>query len=554
MKNYPSIRRSLQMLALSLALLITLLAVFSAKPSLPVPAPTFSAESGFYENAFFLELAVPEGCDVYYTLDSSIPGIHSLRYTDPIFIDNASLHENTYSMLPGMSAQPWGQAPDFLIDKCTVVRAIAVPRLGTSGENSQVITKSFFVGISPNQYDGFPVISLVSDPDNLFDHKNGIYVAGDLLNKYLFLTSDPWQESWQYWPANYWQTGQDSEREAYFTVFDLDGTILESKEIGIRIQGGWSRSQVPRSLNLYAREEYDGDPYFTADYFGNSYRPQSINLSVGGNQYVSRLNDFFVSRQVQGLPYSVMHYTPCVMFLDGEYWGFYWLTEKYDAFYIQNTYGLDTDDVIMIKALEVAEGNASDISFYDQLISFLSTHDMADPEYYAQACDMVDIDSCIDYFATLIYLARGLDWPNYNEALWRTREVTDAPYADGKWRWMLYDVNTYNCMTDEFTHHNTLEMVIEESPIFGSLWNNPSFRDAFQNRIMEIADRYFAAEEMIPLLDSYQAQMYAPLSRTWARFFGKDNTLASTFDWEIFSAKSFFEGRRAVVASWFDTP
>ena len=38
-----------------------------------VPAPEFSVEAGFYEEAFELVLTAPEGTEIYYTLDGSEP-------------------------------------------------------------------------------------------------------------------------------------------------------------------------------------------------------------------------------------------------------------------------------------------------------------------------------------------------------------------------------------------------------------------------------------------------------------------------------------------------
>lgn len=551
MKNFTFIKHCLGMFVLSISLIITLLFTATASPKEETDVPVFSQKSGFYEDAFYLEIKAPDHCEVYYTLDSSDPTRQSLRYTEPIYIQNASLNDNVYSMIPGMSAQPFAVEPDFLIDKCTVVRAVAIPKDGLFRDASEVVTESYFVGFDPDHFDNLPVISIVTDPDNLFSSKSGIYVGGDMLKKYLQISQDPEAEYWQYWPANYWIKGPEGEREANITFFDSTGTPVEQKDIGIRIQGGWSRSQVPRSLNLYSREKYDGQAYFSNDYFGTSHQLQTMTLSNGGNQYVTRINDYLVSERVRGLPFSVMSFEPCVMFLDGEYWGFYWLTEKYDAVYIQNAYHLDTSDIIMIKAQEVAEGYSSDLLLYQQLLDFFASHDMSEHENYVKACELIDIDSCIDYFATLIYLSRSLDWPNANEALWRTREITDEPFADGKWRWMLFDCNTHACMSANLIEHNTLQMVIEESVIFDSLWSNESFRASFQQRIFEIADEYFDPADISGFIDDYNATMTPVLSKTWDRFFGKDNDLASDFEAALENIYTFFLYRREVVASWF---
>ena len=102
----------------------------------------FSVESGFYENEFDLTISGPEGWDIYYTTDSSTPTPNSLKYDGAIHIGDASQNENVYSMIDDISLgykkqevtdiigetpnTVWYQIPDYKVDKCTVIRAIAV--------------------------------------------------------------------------------------------------------------------------------------------------------------------------------------------------------------------------------------------------------------------------------------------------------------------------------------------------------------------------------------------------------------------------------------------
>lgn len=48
--------------------------------------PAFSAESGFYDEKFMLNLTAPEGYRIYYTTDGSLPSDKSNEYTSPIEI------------------------------------------------------------------------------------------------------------------------------------------------------------------------------------------------------------------------------------------------------------------------------------------------------------------------------------------------------------------------------------------------------------------------------------------------------------------------------------
>lgn len=549
MNNYFSCVRKLQMLTVILILTGIFLLICFAQPYPKAEEPKFSVESGFYQEPFYLEIAAPDGCTVYYTLDGSLPDKNSCRYTEPILIENATGNPNTNSMRTDLSPVN-SRNPDFLIDKCSVIRAVAVADSGSKLENSTVVTKSYFVGFPKEYADNCSVVSLVTDPDNFFDYDSGIYVTGRYLDRFVAAGLSE-EEAIYYWDANYWQKGREWERDASVTFFDPEGNLILSKEIGTRIQGGASRAYIPRSLNLYAREEYDGEGTFAYDFFGTGFHPAAMTLSVSGNQLITRLDDYFMAQCV-GMPeYSTMHYRPCILFLNGEYWGFYWLTEKYDAAYIQHRYQLQDADVIMIKNSEVAVGYDRDLGVFTRMYSFVSSADMSVEENYAEACRLIDMDSYIDYYATMIYIARSLDWPGYNEAIWRSREITDVPYMDGKWRWMMFDCNS-DSMTSNLIEHDTLSYVIEWSPIFASLWDNPNFRSDFEKRILELADTCFAEEKVISLIEEYRRMMEPPLTKNWARFHGAENDMAEQYHAILNDVEAFFKARRPVVERWFD--
>ena len=142
-----------------------------------VKQPEFSQESGFFDSAFDLTITAPEGVTVYYTTDGSDPTTESTKYTGAIRIEDMTNTENRLSMRTDISTNN-AAAPKELIDKAAVVRAIAVD---SEGRISPVATKTYFVGTTAaSYYKDMKVVSLVTDPDNLFDNEKGIYVLGDV--------------------------------------------------------------------------------------------------------------------------------------------------------------------------------------------------------------------------------------------------------------------------------------------------------------------------------------------------------------------------------------
>lgn len=563
MNNFFRNTKRLRCLVLIFFLLASLSFAFWGFDS-GVSPPALSHESGFYADSFLLELTADDNTTIYYTLDGSVPDQNSLQYVGPIEIRNASSNPNLHSARTDVSTgfrsdliarydtidpDPQYRVPDFPVDKCTVIRAIAISPLGIK---STVSNASFFVGISPETYDGCNILSVITDPDNLFDYENGIYVTGAIFDDYIQGTTR--NRNWRLWHANYTQRGSQWEREAVFHLFDWDGTLVIGKDGGIRTHGGVSRGTLPRSLNLYAKKKYDGTSTFGVNLFGGTYDPQTATLSSGGNQIITQFNDYMMTQRVRQLNMATMLFEPYVLFLDGEYWGFYWLTEKYDENYFSHYYGADSGNIVMIKDGSLEIGRSGDLSLYHKMLSFLQENDLSQAAAYQEACTMIDVESCIDYYATMIYIARSEDWPGHNTALWRTRNVTGSTYSDGKWRWILYDCNSTS-MTETMglTQHDTLSYVLSMDPMFASLWENSDFRNQFQSRILEIADSCFDTEAMDAFIDHYQNTMVSALSKSWRRFYGSENPKLTEFLTEMEGYRYFFQNRRSVVESWFST-
>lgn len=110
----------------------------------------------------------------------------------------------------------------------------------------------------------------------------------------------------------------------------------------------------------------------------------------------------------------------------------------------------------------------------------LGNLDMTKAANYQKFQDMVDIDSYVDYCAAEIYINNN-DWwsgcndetPHNNIQFWKVADtsIEDAsnPYADGKWRYMLYDTewsmgiynsNEASARYDSIKNHATVQTII----------------------------------------------------------------------------------------------
>ena len=558
---------------------------------------TFSRPSGFYKDPFTLTISAPTD-EIYYTLDGTEPvrgAENTYIYKSGIEISDVTARENVHSMRTDVThsfnsellaeyakdyASKGYKVPDYPVDKCTILRAACY----NGSTRSKVETASFFVG-----YEGRPgygktkVVSIVTDPDNLFDYEKGIYVTGKVFDD--FAASDPFHNSdiwyrhvWWWWDSNYTQSGREWERQANIQFFDENGNLMLQKEAGIRIQGGGSRGFLPKSLNLYARKDYDGSSSFDYDFFGTGFFAKRLTLTTGGDDYNTKIKDRLVSELAAGQDFATMHYVPCLLFLDGEFWGVYHLTEKYDEKYFSYYYDVPEEDVVDIKGKDDVEvGVETDLNLVKEAEDFITQNDMSDPDNYARACELIDMDSFIDYYAVLIYCARCGDWPNGNYALWRTRRApeevyarmkaegglediqaasentsSDSPCMDGRWRWVLFDVNSA-AISSSLIENDTLNYVLNKdpSPLFVSLSKNADFRKTFRERILEYGRTIFSPESVNAKLDQYTEEMTDAMDLNYRRFFGDDSglDLRQIVDTEI---RAFFEGRYSVVEKMLD--
>ena len=223
--------------------------------------PVFSAESGFYEEGFFLTMEAEEGMEIYYTLDGSEPSTDSFLYEEPVRIEDADSRENIYAARTDLSPTN-SYTPDFPVDKGTVVRAIAYdPEKETV---SDIKTASYFVEFSEKEdYDNMAVLSLVTDPDNLFDAETGIYGNGAAFERYQELgglqdgqlldsfTDADGELHHRYMASNAFNKGKEWEREATIAFFDEAHAWQFTQDVGDPDFGtvhAGSRAEIHESL------------------------------------------------------------------------------------------------------------------------------------------------------------------------------------------------------------------------------------------------------------------------------------------------------------------
>ncbi len=538
----------------------------------------FSQPSGVYKDAFSLELSSESG-DIYYTTDGSDPSTSDTRikYEGAIDIKDRKGDPNVVSAVePELISGNFVKydrknktftstvsAPtDDKVDKCSVINAVAEL---SEGEYSEICTATYFIGTPEEHIQGIKesceamgtdlaVISISMDYDDLFSSNKGIYVKGDLfdeaLAEHLENGEDTNEDTARRLEANYNQRGKEWERNCRvdFLEYNADGAKTAfSQNCGIRIQGNYSRSDWQKGFRLYARSDY-GKKNFKYPVFGEELKNDSgetmekfktLELRAGGNcAFTAKFNDIYWQNMSASLDCETKASRPCVVYLNGEYWGLYVLEEDYSDDYFEEHHGVNKDDVVVYKGdaetyrlgykLDegtLPEGENKESYFFDELNAFFKSHkNLEAQEDYDEFVKLVDPDSVRDYFLAEVWINNKWDWPGKNWSMWKTANVDESnEYADGRWRFMFYDMEfggvsgsgdakTNTVKEDNYKPQGLLDFSTNNPAVlcFAYLMTNESFRADYCEKLEALGSGIYEKENANAVLDGFTAQ-YSPL-------------------------------------------
>ena len=520
-------------------------------------SPVFSLEDGFYDIGTHLKISAKPWQKIYYTVDGSVPDENSTVYKSPLILSDASDRDNYYAQ---QKMYPTYVAPDFKVDKANVVRAVAVDIL--TGRKSRVVTHTYFCGFDDKElYKDVPVISLVFDPDDLFNYENGIFALGKMYDLYKemggFLdipeeevpshfTAEDGREIYRSDFTNAYFMGRNSEVESRMSVFDKEHKHVFSQNTGVRVAGESSRYNFQKSLNLYARDIYEGRGVFYKGFFDETEK--KVRLRRSDNRI------WFQEPMLHSILGELgLLYQDCQMealFINGEYWGAYNLREQYDDYYFKNHLGLDDGEFWVIKNNEVEYGPQEAFDSYDYLINMITYSDASDDEIYDLICQMVDIDNLIDYFCALLYFDDEDIEPRHNQILFRSADDMGGVLTDTRWRWMVYDLD----VTLGDPENNTFEYLRDGGDglyLPGYLYSNEKFRSQFRSRMTELMDTTFSYEHMHQELLKWDLMYRKQNIASVERFDGEEYT-ESDYEEDLEDIDEFFLTRRTFMEQFLE--
>ena len=472
--------------------------------------PKFSKPHGLYSDRS-ITVAI-EGTDVHYTLDGSTPTAASQRYTEPLHLEQSTVVRAvevigdslspvataTYIFTSSVLAQPdnpkgypdtWGEY--------TQIWGTATADYGMDPEmtGNRQLAQKIVNGLSD-----LPILSIVTDRDNLFSHEPDEETGGI----YIF-TGPPVGDA----------TGHGWTRPASIELIGGPQNHDLSTTCGLRLHGGHGRlaeKNPKHSFRLVFKEMYGPKtlqyPVFGDDepskfdqlvvrcHFGNAWQHWSESNRTKA-QYTRDVWARRMQRRISGLGVNALYVH---LFLNGMYWGLYNMAERVDEQFGKDHLGGKKSDIDVVKIeedggnhIEAAEGT---LDAWEQMVE-TATRAATDESAYQQLDTLLNVDAFIDYMLINQY-GGNTDWDHHNWYAIRRRGEDSQGFR-------------FLCWDTEIIFESARENVLSKNNgnafptgIFQNLLHNDDFARRYLRRAKELLakDGLLGEQSVVEVWDS----------------------------------------------------
>ncbi len=452
-------------------------------------APIINRVGGYVEKGCTVTLSVPDGCRVYYTLSGSVPTQNSIPYTV-------------------------GQT--ITISKTTVVRAIAY-RDGWLP--SEVATQTFFT-TTPHD---LPVVSISASHASLFG-------GGGVMTNYT----------------------QDLETTVHAEYFTEGGAKELEFDSLLSLSGGLNRSAVQKAFSLNLNQTA-GVTSVSYPFFEDTKVTEFSDLLLrpsGSDWSNAKLRDEFCATALKNTEMQIVQSaTPVALYINGEYWGLYYLREKRNEAFVSAYTGIPEEYVQIAKTPARFESAKKPDPDMDALIRYAMQNDLTQEEAYQYVLSQINKESLMRYFIIQTYFGNG-DMIN-NIACYRDTR-------GGKWNWIVFDLD-WAC-TSYYANHEFLKQLYLGTgqntfqnyyyPLMTALLKNEAFRNEFIDLYVEMMNTDLSAERLLPILDTLSSRIRSEIPRQALRF-GAPTT--ARFEQQITYIRSFLTNRKETMLRQLET-
>ena len=288
------------------------------------------------------------------------------------------------------------------------------------------------------------------------------------------------------------------EHESFVTLFE-DGEVKFSVPCGFKLHGNDSKKGAKQNFQLRFRSSYGMSKLDYKVFENRDFDTYNSLLLKGGSedyQFCGFRDELCTSIVDGATELSVQAYRPVILYLNGKYWGIYWLRERIDADFCANRLGVSSDSINLTKDYgeSLVKGSAKTLL---DLISYCKTHDLRVKENYDYVMRRVDSTSLMDWYICRSYFG---DTDLANGRFYSSTE------DDGRWHWCFFDL-------DWAMFNNSTESLAKTArndgnhAIIVALLKNPEFKDKFLKRYAQLMKSVLNEQNIISRIDRFVALM-----------------------------------------------
>ena len=277
------------------------------------------------------------------------------------------------------------------------------------------------------------------------------------------------------------------QERGYVDYFDKEGEGF-SINVGLKLFGGSTRSYKKKSYEIKFKKKY-GDAKLKYKVFKNvdSSVFDSLVLRTGSQDEFQYNDQRTVIKDVvatslmgQYTDVDVQDYVPIVLYINGKYWGIYFIREKVDETFVANHYNVQAtknDTSILRIDGEVKSGSDSK---YKAMINFINKNSLSNKNNYAKIKEQIDIKSLCDFWVGEIYTA------NYD--ILNTRYFSNKNVDNGKWKFIFYDLDSgfFRTTQNTFTEYTSASGMGDwnfPTDLLRNLMKSDEFKKEFLERL-----------------------------------------------------------------------
>ncbi len=284
---------------------------------------------------------------------------------------------------------------------------------------------------------------------------------------------------------------------------------------GFQLFGGSTRGMAKKSFSLKFKKQYGVSSLHYKVFDNRDFSVFNTLVLRSGSQDSENafFRDILATSLAEKSEAEVQSYKSIVLYINGKYWGVYNIREKVDDEFLSNHYNVDGKKGNITRTdYTVSLGTGKD---YQDIVKYVSTHDMTKKSNYEYVKGKVNINSLIDFWVGEIYTT------NYD--IINSRAFSHPDIDDGKLHFIYYDLDysMFFPMNDYYTFMTNPEGMSDfkvPTVFMTNMFKSKEFQSDFVERLSWNLKNIWNEKNILKQLDSIYKSLEPEMERNQKRW------------------------------------